>query len=56
MNHFQQALEHLVRMARLPGAIDHARLRAMELEKTDLFAGISQAVARELKKNGEKNE
>ena len=56
MNHFQTMLEHLVRMARMPGAIDQARHRCKELERTDLYAGIGKAVAAELKKCGEKNE
>lgn len=53
MNHFQQAVAHLTEMARHPGWIDHARYRCKELEKTELYAGISQAVARELKANPE---
>ena len=49
MNHFQTMLAHLVRMARNPGSIDQARHRCRELEQTELYRGISQAVARELK-------
>lgn len=52
MNHFQTMLEHLVRMARMPGAIDQARHRCKELERTDLYAGIGKAVAAELKRQG----
>jgi len=47
-HHFQDALEHLVRMARLPWAIDQARHSCKLLEQTDLYAGISKAVAEQL--------
>ena len=46
MTHYEKMLAHLVRMARLPGAIDHARHRVRELEQIDLYAGIGKDVAR----------
>ena len=49
MSEFQKMLAHLLRMARLPGAIDQARHRCKELEQVDLYRGIGNAVARELK-------
>lgn len=54
MTHYQQALAHLVRMARMPGAIDQARHRCRELEQTEMFKGIAADVARELKADTQK--
>ena len=56
MTHYESMLAHLVRMARLPGAIDHARHRCKELEQIDLYQGIGKDVAKALKQIGEKNE
>lgn len=55
MTEYQKAVEHYARMARNPGFIDHARIRCRELEQTDLYAGISQDVARALKDEGRKS-
>jgi heme-degrading monooxygenase HmoA len=52
MTCYQKMLNHLVRMARIPGFLDHARLRAKELEKEELYAGISKDVARCLRERG----
>ena len=56
MTNYETTLAHLVRMASSPAFLDHARLRCRELEKTDLYAGISNDVAKQLKLIGEKNE
>ena len=46
MTHYEKMLAHLVRMARHPAWINHARYRVKELEQTDLYAGIGKDVAR----------
>lgn len=48
---YQQNLNHLVRMAKIPGFKNHAWLRAKELdaESSGLFQGIAQALIEEMK-------
>ena len=54
MNYYQVMLAHLVRMARNPGFIDHARFRAKELEQIEIYQGISLDVARCLREASHK--
>ena len=49
MTHYESMLAHLVRMARLPGAIGQARYRVEQLEQFDLYQGIGRHVAHQLK-------
>jgi hypothetical protein len=42
-------IQHLLDMARKPGWIAYAKARAEELEKEDLFKGITEEVRKRLK-------
>ena len=48
---YQQNLNHLVRMAKIPAFKNHAWLRAKELDAdpSGLFTGIAQALIEEMK-------
>lgn len=41
---YETELQHLIRMASIPGAKAHAWHRAKELDKVDIFKGIAQAL------------
>ena len=45
----EMQIQHLTNMARKPGWIAYAKARSEELEKEDLFKGITDEVRRRLK-------
>ena len=45
----EMQIQHLLDMARKPGWIAYAKARAEELEKEDLFKGITEEVRKRLK-------
>jgi hypothetical protein len=45
----EMQIQHLLSMARKPGWIAYAKARSEELEKEDLFKGITDEVRRRLK-------
>jgi hypothetical protein len=47
--HVQEQFEHLLRMARMKGARDHAKLRCQELEALDpMYRGMEERVRQAL--------
>jgi len=48
---FQAQLDHLIRMARIPGFKDHAWYRAKELSKSSLFEGMADRLVEAMKKD-----